>query len=305
MGDGRAVPVSVVVPAHNAERWLARAVSSALADVVDEVVVVDDASDDRTFELGKEFADADPRVTLVRLPRNAGARVARHQGALRARNDWVAPLDSDDYLECGAVSDAYSRVVGEGAELCIWTMHRVDDSGGDIIWPNLDELDFPMTGRQAARLTLRGWRIHPLGVVSRARFLRASDSVSVTSHNSDELVTRQLLVSLCRVTRSTASYFYVKNPDSVTLTSPPDVRHLARSQAWLLNFAVQHGYMEEEPLLAHEMTRDGLWIAEQVAALHPDEPLGALLKGIRVSRPRTWRLGVVQGGKAAARTLLG
>lgn len=297
--------MSVVVPAYNAERWLHRSVQSALADEVEEVVIVDDASLDGTYALAQKLAADDPRVSLVRLAENSGARVARYEGVLRARNRWVAPLDSDDYLEPGAVSDAWEKLVQGDAELCIWTMHQVDDNGEDSVWPDMSELDFPMSGRRAARLTLREWRVHPLGIVSRDRFLRASEAVSVQAHNSDELVTRQLLASVARVCRTEAAYYYVKNPLSTTLKSLPDMRHLARSQAWLLDFACQQGFFSEEPLLAYEMSRDGLWIAEQVAARHPEERLEGLLSSIRRNSPRVWRLGVAHGVKAALRALIG
>lgn len=177
--------------------------------------------------------------------------------------------------------------------------------GGDSVWPDLSGISFPIPGREAARLTLGGWRIHPLGVVSRDRFLAAARTVAVDSYNSDELVTRKLFASLRQVSHTSKAYYYVKNPDSTTLRAEPDLRHLARSQAWLLDFAREQGLLELDPLLAHTMTRKGLWLADRVTDLYPTEPIGQLLEAIRLACPKPWRLGSKQGLRTLARRVVG
>jgi glycosyltransferase involved in cell wall biosynthesis len=90
--------VSVIIPAHDAAADLPRAVASALGQTASslEVVVVDDASTDRTAEVAERLAEADPRVVLHRAPRNLGPAGARNLGMDLARGTWLALLDSDD-----------------------------------------------------------------------------------------------------------------------------------------------------------------------------------------------------------------
>lgn len=83
----------------NAEAWLERAVRSALLDSVDEVVVVDDALDNGTLRLARALAEEDDRLTVLALPVSSVAADARLEGTVAASNDWIAPLDSDDYLK--------------------------------------------------------------------------------------------------------------------------------------------------------------------------------------------------------------
>lgn len=85
---------SVVIPAYNAEKTLARAVGSALGQTLGdlEVIVVDDGSTDGTARVAAEFGGA---VTYVRQDRS-GASVARNTGIARARGEWIAFLDADD-----------------------------------------------------------------------------------------------------------------------------------------------------------------------------------------------------------------
>lgn len=86
--------VSVVMPAWNAERWVARAVDSALAQDHEpkEVIVVDDGSTDGTPGVLARYGR---RIRVVRQP-NRGLPAARNAGLHAARGELVAFLDADD-----------------------------------------------------------------------------------------------------------------------------------------------------------------------------------------------------------------
>lgn len=95
-GSGRAgTPlVSVVIPAYQAERYIADAVDSVLAQTYPavECIVVDDGSTDGTAQRVRSFGE---HVRLVRQP-NAGVAAARNAGIAVARGELVALLDADD-----------------------------------------------------------------------------------------------------------------------------------------------------------------------------------------------------------------
>jgi glycosyltransferase involved in cell wall biosynthesis len=85
--------VSVVIPAYNAERFIAEAIQSVLAQTyeVTEIIVVDDGSSDHTCEVAAGFA----RTRVLKQP-NGGPGAARNTGIKAASGDWIALLDSDD-----------------------------------------------------------------------------------------------------------------------------------------------------------------------------------------------------------------
>lgn len=89
--------VSVLIPAYNAESWIAKTLASVLAQTYDhlEVLVVDDGSTDRTAELVETIAQTDPRVHLIRQS-NAGVAAARNHAARSATGLFLAPIDADD-----------------------------------------------------------------------------------------------------------------------------------------------------------------------------------------------------------------
>ena len=88
--------VSVVIPVFNGEQTIKRALDSVCAQTFSnlEVVVVDDASNDRTSDIVAQYAC--DRLTIIRSPENQGAGAARNIGIAQARGRWVAFLDADD-----------------------------------------------------------------------------------------------------------------------------------------------------------------------------------------------------------------
>src|SRR5919107_444831 len=90
--------VSVIVPAYNVAGYLERALDSALAQTMSdlEVIVVDDASSDTTFEVASSVAARDARVRLLRNDNNRGLSASRNRAMHAARGEWIALLDGDD-----------------------------------------------------------------------------------------------------------------------------------------------------------------------------------------------------------------
>lgn len=86
--------VSVVMPARNRERCIARAIESVLAQTYRnfELIVVDDGSSDGTADVAARYKD---RLTLVRQNKQ-GAYPARNNGLRRATGELIALADSDD-----------------------------------------------------------------------------------------------------------------------------------------------------------------------------------------------------------------
>lgn len=95
--------VSVVMPVFNVERYLERAVRSALEQEGPplELVIVDDASTDGTLALARRLAEADPRVRVIAGEVNRASGACRNEGARAARGEWVAVLDADDAYRPG------------------------------------------------------------------------------------------------------------------------------------------------------------------------------------------------------------
>ncbi len=117
--------VTVLLPAYNEER----AIRPVLEEIVDaltgesaryEILVVDDASTDRTPEVAEEFAAAcwQCEVRVIRCPERRGAGAARKVGIRHARGDIVVMLDADGSYPAASIPEllrwfpAYDQVNG-------------------------------------------------------------------------------------------------------------------------------------------------------------------------------------------------
>ncbi|MGD0939356.1 MAG: glycosyltransferase family A protein [Terracidiphilus sp.] len=131
--------ISVIIPAYNAERYIAEAIESCLSQTYapHEIIVVDDRSSDRTAEIAESFA---PRVRVIRLAENVGVATARNQGIQASTGDWLAFLDADDYFLPEKL-ELQRRCAQQNARaVLIYTGFRIiavdgSESGGQFIPP--------------------------------------------------------------------------------------------------------------------------------------------------------------------------
>lgn len=92
--------VSIIVPVYNTEKYLHRCIDSILRQTLTdiEVILVDDGSFDSSGKICEEYARKDSRIQVIHQ-KNAGAAVARNTGLDIASGDYIAFVDSDDYIE--------------------------------------------------------------------------------------------------------------------------------------------------------------------------------------------------------------
>lgn len=92
--------VSVIVPVYKAKSYLHRCVDSLLAQTFPnfEILLIDDGSPDRSGEICDAYAMKDSRVRVFHKD-NGGVSSARNLGLTYVRSEWVAFVDSDDWVE--------------------------------------------------------------------------------------------------------------------------------------------------------------------------------------------------------------
>lgn len=92
--------ISVIVPVYNVEMYLARCIDSLISQTFDdlEIILVNDGSTDASSQICEDYAKKDSRVKVYHQE-NAGVSVARNKGIEKATGDYLAFVDSDDWLE--------------------------------------------------------------------------------------------------------------------------------------------------------------------------------------------------------------
>jgi glycosyltransferase involved in cell wall biosynthesis len=93
----KAIKISVIIPAYNAEHYIAKAIESCLSQTYapHEIIVIDDGSTDGTAAVAESFPSP---VRVIRLAENMGVSVARNRGVQASTGDWLAFLDADDWF---------------------------------------------------------------------------------------------------------------------------------------------------------------------------------------------------------------
>ena len=89
--------VSILIPAYNAERWIAETMLSALGQTWPnkEIILVDDGSTDQTVRVAQQFAS---KIVSIVSQKNQGAAAARNKAFELCQGDYVQWLDADDLL---------------------------------------------------------------------------------------------------------------------------------------------------------------------------------------------------------------
>ncbi len=102
--EDRPPELSVVIPVHNAERFIGQCLDSVLenSDIGLEVICVDDCSTDSTPEILRDYAEKYENVVVLNNETNMYAGASRNRGLLAARGKYVHFLDSDDIVIPGA-----------------------------------------------------------------------------------------------------------------------------------------------------------------------------------------------------------
>lgn len=115
----RAPMVSVIVPVYNGEKYIRDCLQSLLAQTLQnfELIVVDDASTDRSGEICAAMATTDSRIRLVQLQENSGAGMARNRGMETATERFLTFVDGDDVVEPEYLKTLYAQAILHNADV--------------------------------------------------------------------------------------------------------------------------------------------------------------------------------------------
>ncbi len=108
MGILNKIFVSVIIPIHNAEKFLKQTVQSVLNQGLKEfeIILVNDGSTDDSIKICEKFSNQDDRIKLINQI-NSGVSVARNNGLLHVNGEYVFFMDADDTLDSEFLKTSY------------------------------------------------------------------------------------------------------------------------------------------------------------------------------------------------------
>ncbi|MBO4213040.1 MAG: glycosyltransferase family 2 protein [Clostridia bacterium] len=123
--------ISVIVPVYKAEKTLGRCVDSILGQTFTdfELLLIDDGSPDRSGELCDAYAAKDGRVKVIHQE-NSGAAAARNVGMENAAGEYIAFVDSDDFIEPDFLKVLYDLSCRSGCDITMCNYRSIN--GGSV-----------------------------------------------------------------------------------------------------------------------------------------------------------------------------
>ena len=120
--------ISVVLPVYNVEKYLNKSVESVCGQTYSnlEIILVDDGSTDHSGILCDEYAKKDSRISVIH-EENSGLSVARNTGIEKALGDYIAFVDSDDWIAPEMIASLYERICADQADLAICGYKTADE----------------------------------------------------------------------------------------------------------------------------------------------------------------------------------
>ena len=139
MGEQMFLPkISIVIPCYCVEKYLNRCLNSivnqSLKDI--EIILVDDGSLDNVPQMCDDWQRQDSRIKVIHK-RNEGLGFARNSGLNVASGEYVAFIDSDDFVDCSMFESLYKEAKSSNAD-AVFCGFRIEQKDGS--WKDCNEI---------------------------------------------------------------------------------------------------------------------------------------------------------------------
>ena len=123
--------VSIIMPTYNAYDHVAASIESIIAQEYPdwELLITDDCSTDKTFDIISEYAKKDTRIKIFRNNINEGAGASRNKAIQEAEGRFIAFCDSDDLWKPEKLSTQLRFMATNGIDICYSSYFECDEDG--------------------------------------------------------------------------------------------------------------------------------------------------------------------------------
>jgi succinoglycan biosynthesis protein ExoO len=134
MDSSNSIKTSVIIAAYNCFDSIGDAIKSVISQTVQsfEIIICDDCSQDRTFNVISYYADQDDRVRILRNAENRGPSYSRNRALSIAEGEWIVILDADDLFEKNRLHNLLNIAVEASADIIFDNMILIDQRGHPI-----------------------------------------------------------------------------------------------------------------------------------------------------------------------------
>ncbi|MDR2123268.1 MAG: glycosyltransferase [Flavobacteriaceae bacterium] len=122
--------ISVIVPVYNVESYLRKCLDSLVQQTLKEIeiITVNDGSTDNSQAIIDEYSAKYPQIKPI-IKDNGGLSDARNTGILHAEGEYVAFVDSDDWVKKEMMEEMYALAKKHSAEIVFCNLQNIDETG--------------------------------------------------------------------------------------------------------------------------------------------------------------------------------
>lgn len=213
--------VSVVIPVYNVEKYLDRCIQSVIEQTYTnlEIILVDDGSTDKSPELCDQYARKDKRIVIIHK-KNGGLSSARNAGIEKSKGDYIAFIDSDDYIAPSHIQLLVTPALTYDADISICGEQVI--KLGKQPKPIKKQLSCSIISKEEALADILTEHNFTVSVHSKLykRTLFKNISFPVGKLYEDNGCTHKLILKSKRITYSTnKTYYYCLRNNSITSSS--------------------------------------------------------------------------------------
>lgn len=231
------VKVSILVPAYNVEDYLDECLQSLISQTLKEIeiVVVDDGSTDSTLSIARQYIADDSRIRVIELPEHQGVSVARKECLNQARGEYIAFVDSDDYISAHAIEGLYERAKSTCADVVLGSMLYCYPDGRQIrvgdkssVFRSADDV---FSGQESFKRMIEDGCYVPMlcGNMYRTAFIKGNELHFGTCLHEDEYFTPFALFHAKRVAGFNLDFYYYRQREGSIMHNPDNLRLRAES----------------------------------------------------------------------------
>lgn len=212
--------ISIVIPVYNVEKYLKRCLDSVINQTYKklEIILVNDGSTDKSGDICKGYVKKDKRIVYIEQE-NQGLSGARNTGIDNAHGNYIAFVDSDDYINLNFIEDLYISLIETESDIAVCNYAKVDEN--DFIDTGKKEVGlqkvysgiskFYNIYNELETVTTVVWnKLYKIGIFKEIRYPNGKV-------HEDEFVVYDVMKTCKKIVYTSSSYYYYfQRSDSIT-----------------------------------------------------------------------------------------
>lgn len=219
--------ISVIVPVYNVEKYIAQCIESILCQTYQniELILVNDGSQDDSGKICDEYAGKDSRIRVIHQV-NRGLSVARNAGLDIASGDYIAFVDSDDFIKPNMYELLLSAMKKNNSDMVLCNYCKVSETG-EFEHDNFYVRNETVSGMKALEWLEREhyWSYIVVWARLYKRSLFENLKFKENYIHEDEFIAHELYIRCKTVTGIEDSLYCYRN-NSKSVTSVKGIRYL-------------------------------------------------------------------------------